>query len=195
MLHTIDTERLRIRRLTSEDLDEISAILDACFGVIPAEDRKFWLTWQIMSYEVHERMNQPPYGDYALETRDGILVGSVGLVQSFGPFESLRAIAGEDATPDAPNTPEVGMFWAIGPQHRRKGYAAEAASALAGWAFTQMQIARLVATTEHDNAASLAVMRKLDMTIEHADERTPEWFQATGVLTLDAYKASSTSSE
>jgi RimJ/RimL family protein N-acetyltransferase len=39
-----------------------------------------------------------------------------------------------------------------------------------------------VATTEHDNLGSIAVMRKLGMRIETNPEGEPEWFQTVGIL-------------
>ena len=49
-------------------------------------------------------------------------------------------------------------------------------------AFDELALARIVATTEHDNLRSIAVMRRLGMTIERNPLPEPHWFQTVGVL-------------
>ena len=70
-IHEAKTERFRIRRFRAEDLDEASALMDACFGAEPREARVRWLEWQVRTYEAFELLCQPPYGDYAVEDADG----------------------------------------------------------------------------------------------------------------------------
>ena len=119
------------------------------------------------------------------------MIGSVGLVPSFGPFDQLVVFrsavsatgrAAESETPGGLFRPEMGLFWGIGSAHRRLGYAAEAAAAMAKFAFETLRAARLVATTEHENVASIGVMRKIGMSVETNPQETPEWFQAIGVI-------------
>lgn len=64
----------------------------------------------------------------------------------------------------------------------RRGYAAEAAGALVRYALGEMHAARVVATTTRDNVASMAVMRRLGMTIEENPLPEPPWLQVVGVL-------------
>jgi RimJ/RimL family protein N-acetyltransferase len=54
--------------------------------------------------------------------------------------------------------------------------------ALVRHAFDEIGLARLVATTEFANEASLAVMRRLGMRIERNPLPEPAWFQAVGVI-------------
>lgn len=127
---------------------------------------------------------QPPYGDRALILREtDTLIGSVGLVPSLGPFGLLP---GFDVPPDAPrarqNVPEVGLYWSLAPAFRGQGYATEAARALIAYAFAALNLRRIVATTEHANAASIAVMRRLGMRVERNPYLEPAWFQTVGVL-------------
>jgi RimJ/RimL family protein N-acetyltransferase len=53
---------------------------------------------------------------------------------------------------------------------------------MAAYAFKSLRVERLVATTEHDNPASIAVMRKIGMAVETNPEPTPRWFQVVGML-------------
>ena len=118
------------------------------------------------NYPALAKLGQPPYGDYAIIAKgSGELVGSVGLVSSFGPFGQLPIFHGAVAQSGGLNRPEMGLFWAVAAKHQRAGYATEAANAMGAFAFGLLGVERLVATTEHDNAASAGVMRKLGMAI------------------------------
>ncbi len=48
-----------------------------------------------------------------------------------------------------------------------------------------LNLGRVVATTEHDNARSIAVMRRLGMRVEANPWPEPDWFQMVGILELD----------
>ena len=50
------------------------------------------------------------------------------------------------------------------------------------YAFDQLSLGRIIATTNDDNAASLAVMRKLGMTLDRNPLPTPPWLQMVGIL-------------
>ena len=50
------------------------------------------------------------------------------------------------------------------------------------YAFGQLNLRRIVATTTYDNAASMGVMRKLGMRIEKNPYEEPRWFQVVGIL-------------
>ncbi len=80
------------------------------------------------------------------------------------------------------NTPEVGLYHALGTARQGKGYATEAASALASYAFETIRLRRIVATTTYDNSASIAVMRRLGMHIECNPYPEPSWMQVVGIL-------------
>lgn len=176
------TRRLRIRQFTELDLDAVGCVLDECFAPAPRCDRAEWLGWTVRNYRALAQLQQPPYGDYAITlVATGDLLGIIGLVPSFGPFETLPSLRSHLSRSDH-FTAEIGLFWAIAPAHRRAGYASEAAAALAAFAFRELRAARLVATTEHSNAASIGVMRRLGMTIEKSPNMDPEWFQTVGIL-------------
>ncbi|MFL5588380.1 MAG: GNAT family N-acetyltransferase, partial [Ktedonobacteraceae bacterium] len=80
------------------------------------------------------------------------------------------------------NSPEFGLFYAFSPAYQRQGYATEATRALIEFAFTQLNLRRIVATTTYENAASMAVMRKVGMQIEKNPYPDPSWFQVVGFL-------------
>jgi RimJ/RimL family protein N-acetyltransferase len=51
------------------------------------------------------------------------------------------------------------------------------------YAFDELQLRRIVATTEHDNTRSINVMRRLGMRLERNPQAEPNWFQTVGILT------------
>jgi RimJ/RimL family protein N-acetyltransferase len=142
--------------------------------------RRAWLEWTIQSYDQLVALTQPAYGERAITLRDtGQFIGLVGLVPLLAPFGQLPSFG---AMEGSPWEPQVGLFWSILPQHQRRGYATEAAGAVVAWALDAMRLRRIVAGTTHDNAASVAVMRKLGMRIEANPFSEPAWFQVTGLL-------------
>ncbi|HZN67813.1 MAG TPA: GNAT family N-acetyltransferase [Tepidisphaeraceae bacterium] len=183
-MRPIATKRLVVREFEVADSDAVARMLDDCFGPMPRVEREAWLDWTVRNYRALEQLGQPPYGDYAVALRDsGDVIGSVGLVPSFGPFDTLPTLSARlRAKPTGRHRPEMGLFWAVAGPHRGSGYATEAAAALAEFAFNSLNVDRLVATTEHDNDASIRVMRRLGMTVERNAQPEPAWFQTVGVL-------------
>jgi RimJ/RimL family protein N-acetyltransferase len=85
------------------------------------------------------------YGKWAVERRDtGEWIGRVGLW-------------------DPPDWPEVEVGWTLARAAWGRGYATEAAAAAIGWAWAELACRRVVSLIESDNAASIAVARRLDM--------------------------------
>jgi [ribosomal protein S5]-alanine N-acetyltransferase len=181
----LNTERLTIRPLEASDLDVINTVLNEAFGGSTSlETRKQWLDWTMLGYEVQAQLNQPPYGERAIVLKKtNELIGALGLVQSYEPFEKLPFFASRlKASITNKSTPQIGLFWGIHPKHQKQGYAVEAAQALINFMFETMRLHYIVATTEYDNQASIRTMQRLGMTIEHNPDPTPEWFQVVGIL-------------
>jgi len=188
----LETERLLIRPFTKADLDAIHQILDldlltADFGTEGANtrhEREQWVQWTILSYEELAKLNQPPYGDRAVVLKQTQqVIGACGFVPCFAPFGQLPSwrAASQDAVAHF-NSPEFGLFYALSPAYQRQGYATEATQALIDYAFTQLQLKRIVATTTSENVASIGVMRKVGMRIEKNPYPDPPWFQVVGIL-------------
>ena len=184
---SLTTERLVIRPLVAADGEAVHRLFmdigwaDTSLPEPEIRQRRMsWLDWTIANYRELERLYQPPLGDRAVVLKEtGAFVGLVGFVPAFAPFGQLPSFGG---AVHALRTMEMGLFWAFLPASQRRGYASEAASALVDWAFDGLLLERLVATTEHENAASIAVMRRLGMRIEVNPQDHPPWFQTVGVL-------------
>jgi RimJ/RimL family protein N-acetyltransferase len=183
----LETERLVIRPFIPEDLDAADRVLSNAWEV-PDEKRveqraihERWLRWTVANYESLADLRQPPYGDRAITLKEsGELIGSVGLVPAFGPFGRLPEFPANQGSPYF--FPEVGLYWAIDPARQGRGYATEAGRGLIDYAFAHMNLGRIIATTEYTNERSMAVMRKLGMTILRNPRPEPEWFQIVGLL-------------
>ncbi|MBZ0291250.1 MAG: GNAT family N-acetyltransferase [Anaerolineae bacterium] len=190
-LPVLETERLTIRRFTLDDLSAAHQMYQDAGWLDPdlSEDetmqqRRRWLEWTVRNYDALAELYQPPYGDYAIVLkRENCVIGGVGLVQCIGPYGRLPYYRQHNLTPDDDlNMPEVGLFWALMKDYHRQGYATEAAQAITDYAFNHMHLKRIIATTDYDNAASIGVMRKLGMQIQHNPQPEPVWLQVVGVL-------------
>jgi ribosomal-protein-alanine N-acetyltransferase len=185
----LETARLQIRPLTHDDLEVIHRILDVELGEadLPTagtllEERARWLQWTILGYEQFASLHQPPYGERGVALRaTGQLIGAVGFVPCLMPFEQLPQFSASPA-PGRLATTELGLYWALSPAFHRRGYATEAARAMVEYAFVQMRVKRVVATTTYENAASVGVMRKLGMRVERNPFPDPFWLQFVGLL-------------
>jgi len=189
----LETERLMIRPFTMDDLDVVHRLLDVDLrdadfgteGAVSRDEREKWLRWTVMNYEELAKLYQPPYGDRAVTLKQtGQVIGACGYVPCLAPFgqlPSLRAGSADDVS-EGLLSPEFGLFYAFSPVFQRQGYATEAARALIDYAFGQLNLKRVVATTTYDNVASMGVMRKLGMRIEKNPLDDPEWFQVVGML-------------
>ncbi len=185
----METARLLIRTFLPDDLPVIHRILDQTFGdgsKINDSDalleRQSWLNWCTLNQEWMPKIHQMSYGDRAivLKATDAV-IGSIGYVPLFDAFEQIPELA---ASPAGSRycVPEVGLFWAIDPLHQRQGYATEAARPMIEHAFRDLQLKRILATTEYSNVASQAVMRKLGMVLARNPFPEPQWLQLVGIL-------------
>jgi RimJ/RimL family protein N-acetyltransferase len=143
------------------------------------------LEWNRLNHEWFPKIEQFPYGDRAIVLKEnGALIGSVGFFALIDAFEQIPELA-NGGVPFASrkyNTAEVGLFWVIDPQFQKKGYATEAAQAFVDYAFHQLRLKRILATTAYTNEASQQVMKKLGMRLTRNPLPEPEWLQVVGIL-------------
>lgn len=145
----IETERLRLRLYTYEDLDAVARM------VAKADVMKFIggaLTkridaWAFIARTLGHWMLRG-YGLYAVtEKSTGALVGRVGLLN--------------------PETwPDIEIAWTIDDTHQGKGYATEAAKAAGRAGFGQLKAKRLISLINPNNAPSIRVAERLGATRE-----------------------------
>jgi RimJ/RimL family protein N-acetyltransferase len=186
----LETSRLIIRPFVRDDLQSIHRILNETFGdpskaeYLPEdrlEERRLWLEWQVLNDEWFPKLHQPPYGDRAITLKSSGLIGSIGYVPCFDSFEQIPELSYSSQSSPY-NTTEFGLFWVLDPKHQKQGYATEAAKAMVEYAFKQLRVKRIIATTEYANIASQNVMRKIGMMLTRNPLPEPSWLQVVGVL-------------
>ena len=191
-LPTLETKRLYIRPFVLEDLLDVHRLLDVELDAIDLQteradsmaERSEWLQWTVLNYTQLAKLYQPPYGDRAVVLKaNGTLIGACGYVLFLDRFEQIDFCT-RGSIPGYPSrsTTEFGLFCAISPTYQRQGFATEAAQAMVKYAFQRLNLKRIVATTESDNAGSIGVMRRLGMRIEKNPHPEPPWLQVVGVL-------------
>ena len=158
------TDRLILRRWTNADRDvfaQINGDPDVMrFRARPltrSESRDLLDTIEA-SFDEHG------FGQWAVQRRqDGRVIGFVGL---------------ELATEDMPFRPLVHIGWHLAAHSWGAGYATEAGAAVLDYAFDRLGLSEIVAHTTARNEPSRAVMRRLGMTHDPADDFDGPWFPA-----------------
>lgn len=190
LMPTLETNRLLVRPFIPDDLDAIHQILDielseADFGTEGPQQyaqRREWLQWTVISYRELAKLYQPPYGDRAVVVKEtNQLIGACGYAPCLFPFGQLPSY-GPDRTATGLNSNEIGLYYAVSTAQQRCGYATEAAQALIDYAFKELRLRRIVATTTYDNEGSMGVMRRLGMRLERNPYPDPPWMQVVGIL-------------
>ena len=131
------TERLRFREMTADDLDDI-ATLEIHASRTPQD----WIAWTRRNYAEHG------FGLWVVETHEGEFVGDCGL--------TLQAVEGEACL-------EVG--WHVRADLRRQGFASEAGRAVRALAENE-GMDHLVAIIRPDNVASQGVATRIGLQLE-----------------------------
>lgn len=183
----LETQRLRIRPYTLDDLDKVYS-LNVSIGWVneaetPDEQRdhqRRHLEWAVRNYWGLADLRQPPTGDRLVELKEsGEFIGSCGINNAWLPMGQLPFLGGKEG---CRSQAEVSLMWAVLPQFWGNGYATEVARALIEVLFEQGNLKRVIATTEHDNLASQRVMVKAGMRIEKNPYPDPFWFQSVGIV-------------
>lgn len=152
----LTTERLLLRRWCEADRAPFAALNadPLVMRYFPAELTRTqsddWLDTLTRHFEDHG------YGMWALQRRgDGQLLGTVGLMWQRLP---------------APFTPALEVGWRLARRAWGQGYATEAARASLSHAFEVTDVPEVVSMTVPHNTASRAVMHRLGMVHDPADD-------------------------
>jgi [ribosomal protein S5]-alanine N-acetyltransferase len=156
--NVIETERLRLRRLSVDDAPFILALLnEPSFlrfvgdkGVRTLDDARTYIATQVASYE------RFGFGLYLTERKtDGAALGICGLVKR-----------------DTLNDVDVGFAFA--PQFWSQGYGAESATAILAHATNVLKLPRVVAITNPDNTASMKLLDKIGLRFLRTTRLSPD---------------------
>ena len=152
----IETERLLLQRLRYEDAEEI---FYAYASKPEATKYLSWLTHEsidetrdYLKYAV-ENWNFGTDYSYVLRLKNGVLIGSIGVVNDNG---------------------KVQLGYVLSPAHWGRGYATEACTRILATLKTIRQLYRIGTFVDADNIASIRVLEKCGL-VEEA--RLPKWFR------------------
>jgi ribosomal-protein-alanine N-acetyltransferase len=156
----LETERLTLRPLTIDDLDDIARFVAdpetmryiGTGGARTRDQARNSLEWMI------ETFARQGFGHFAVERKDdGVLVGRSGL-NVWDPSDwSITRLD------DAEGPIEIEIAYLFGRDYWGHGYATEAATAVRDWALVELGYERLIALIYPDNARSIRVAEKLGM--------------------------------
>lgn len=155
-METLETDRLYIRGLRADDLDELYEVcgdpeLMRHVGdgrPLSREQTRHWIEKSQDNYAKHG------FGCAAVVAKDGDrFAGYCGLV--YGPGGA-----------------EVEIIYALKKQYWGRGLASEAAAAMLEYGLDKCRLKRIVATVDPENRASISIVKKLGMT--HRENRLDE---------------------
>lgn len=162
----LETERLVLRRLSPEDVDELAPYFAdpevvRFLGANPRtrEEVATSVEWFMRCFDLDG------IGQFAVERKeDGVVLGRCGILN--WETDPWRPVARTEAT--KPTETEIG--YALGRPHWGKGYATEAAAAVRDYAQSELRRERIIALIHEDNVASRRVAEKLGMAYEREVE-------------------------
>lgn len=146
----LTTERLTLRPFTSADLPLYAALnADPDTMRYLGGPRSAAVTEQ-QALSNNETLATRGYGRVAIERRsDGVFLGMCGLGREVWYPDDL----------------EIG--WRLLPEARGHGYATEAARAWLAHGFDVLRLPRIISIADVPNANSIAVMKRLGLTLDH----------------------------
>lgn len=167
----LETPRLRLRHLTTGDLDFLADLLGDPEvmryypAVLDRDGAMRWLDRQLARYA------SDGYGGWLAERRaDGCPIGQVGAMR--------QQLVGDDE-------PSIEVGYLLLRTAWGHGYATEAARATRDWIFTQLAAPRAISLIRPENLPSRRVAERngfvVTRTVMHADLRHDVWAMERGV--------------
>lgn len=149
------TERLLLRRWRDEDREPFAALNADPAVMEHFPDPLVREESDALAARIEREFERHGFGLWALELRGGGFIGFAGL--AVPPFE-------------AHFTPAVEVGWRLARSAWGNGYATEAGRAALAFGFERLGLAEIVSMTAVGNARSRAVMERLGMTRDPADD-------------------------
>lgn len=155
-MQILETERLLLRHLTPDDLDDLYALYcdPEITKFIPDAPRNYAEAKEELEWHQHGHPRHPELGLWAtVHKASGQFIGRCGLL----PWQ----IDGVD---------EVEVAYTIARNYWGQGLASEAALAIRDYAFQHLGLTRLVCLIDDGNRASARVAEKMGMAFEREAE-------------------------
>lgn len=159
-MREIETQRLLLRPLTSADAGFLHQLYSDARVMRWITGKPRTRTETEERLDAHLRQHES-FGFglcAALDQRDRQFVGRCGLE----PREESNGMAGE-------------LAWMFSPVVWGQGYGTESAAALVEYGLTELKLNRVYATADHKNKASIAIIKRLGMSLLRKDERGVEY--------------------
>jgi RimJ/RimL family protein N-acetyltransferase len=156
--HHLQTERLVLRRWHEDDRDAFAALNADPLVMEHFPEPLTRERSDLMLDAIDTALEENGFGIWAVEElRSGALIGFAGLakVSFLAHF-----------------TPAVEVGWRLTPSAWGHGFATEAATAALDYGFTTIRLAEVVSFTTTTNRRSIAVMERLAMTHDPAEDFT-----------------------
>ena len=178
----LTTRRLLLRTFRRDDLPHYAA-LNADPEVV-----------RYLGGEPLSRQHSDEIAEWANEVHEAEGIGLLAVERrADGTFLGMCGLHHQESYPD-----DVEVGWRLAYEHWGQGYATEAATAWLDHAFGPLGLPRVISITDPPNVRSLAVMRRLGMTFDHAAQITDEGVVFDAVIysiTADEWHTRSTTTE
>jgi [ribosomal protein S5]-alanine N-acetyltransferase len=151
----LETERLTLRRLMMDDLDDLFRLYrdPEIRRYFPDGTRTYDETREELQWIIDVYYGQYGYGLWAtIHKPTGALIGRCGLI----PWTFDGRL-------------EVEVAYLLDKAYWGQGLATEAARAIVRYAFDQLKLSRLICLVDPENEASRRVAQKIGMTLEQDD--------------------------
>jgi RimJ/RimL family protein N-acetyltransferase len=171
-MHPIETDRLNLLLEQEQDFDAIHVMLAQIYepDQMPPrqslqDEQKFYLLMRMGMY-------QGLFGRWIVQRKsDGEFIGLGMLLPHLCTPEEHAVLTGST---EPTRGFEVEIGWALARPYRKQGYGTETARALLSFAFSEIQLARLIGITGVDNPDSVRMLQRLGMELHT--------FPATGAV-------------
>jgi RimJ/RimL family protein N-acetyltransferase len=160
-MQILETDRLVLRRLVPEDLDDLFALYSdpVIRRYFPEGTLTYEETWEELEWFLNGHPAHPELGLWAtIHKETGQFIGRCGLL----PW----TIEGRA---------EVEVAYLLAKEYWRQGLGTEAARGILEYAFERLQLSRLICLIGRENLASIKVATNIGMTFEREvqDEKGP----------------------
>jgi RimJ/RimL family protein N-acetyltransferase len=178
----IHTDRLLLRTLTADDLDDV-------FAYAGHDDVIRYLPWPKRDRDgVAEHMTRRMNTVLAADG-DVIVLGIELPASADEPNARPRVIGDMTLVLSSVEHRQATIGWVLNPEFQGKGYASEAASRVLTMAFDQLGSHRVIAELDPRNTASAALCQRLGMRLEghfvHSEIFKGEWADLAVYAILD----------
>jgi RimJ/RimL family protein N-acetyltransferase len=150
----IRTDRLLLRPLTEDDVDDVFA-----YQSLPEVVR--YLPWPVRDREESREHTLKRAGFTKLENdHDGLALAA----ELIGPGGERGPVIGDlSVILDSAANAQLEVGWVFHPDYQRKGYATEAARSIIDFVFTEIGAHRVFAQLDPRNTPSVALCQRLSM--------------------------------